>query len=54
MNDRKAIIESFTSQEMKGEMSKLLDIMQEFANTTPIIGIHHRFYVPGWIGFFSK
>ena len=54
MNDRIAIVESFTSQEMKDEISKILDIMQELANKTPIIGIHHRFYVPGWIGFFQQ
>lgn len=54
MNDRTAIIESFTSQEMKDEISKLLDIMQELANKTPVVGLHHRFYVPGWIGFVQQ
>ena len=54
MNDRTAIIESFTSQEMKDEISKLLDIIEELAHKTPIVGLHHRFYVPGWIGFFQQ
>ncbi len=54
MNDRIAILESFTSQEMKEELAKLMDIIDDLAKRTPIVGIHHRFYVPGWIGFFQQ
>ncbi len=31
-----------------------MNIIEDLANRTPIVGLHHRVYVPGWIGIIQQ
>ena len=35
-------------------LEKLISVEQEISQKQPVVGFHHRFYVPGWIGFIQE
>lgn len=50
MENKKDIVELFSSQEMKNKVEDIIRVIDELSQKTPVIGLHYRFYVPGWIG----
>lgn len=50
MVNKKDIVELFSSQEMKNKVEDIIRVIDELSQKTPVIGLHYRFYIPGWIG----
>ncbi len=51
MENKTQILDSFSSTVVKDFLSKLITAIEVLAAKQPVVGFHHRFYVPGWIGF---
>lgn len=43
----------FPEREMKDKLNDIIVVIDELSHKTPVVGFHHSFYVPGWIGFFQ-
>lgn len=43
----------FPEREMKDKLNDIIIVINELSEKTPVVGFHHSFYVPGWIGFFQ-
>mgnify|MGYP007106396457 CR=1 FL=1 len=43
----------FPEREMKDKLNDIIIAINELSQKTPVVGFHHSFYVPGWIGFFQ-
>lgn len=41
----------FPEREMKDKLNDIIIAINELSQKTPVVGFHHSFYVPGWIGF---
>lgn len=44
----------FHNEELKSRLTELVDACIELSQRTPVVGFHHRFYVPGFIGFIQE
>ena len=53
MNSFNNILDMFPSMEMKEKINDIIIVINELSQKTPVVGFHHTFYVPGWIGFFQ-
>ena len=53
MNNFNNILDMFPEREMKDKLNDIIIVINELSQKTPVIGFHHSFYVPGWIGFFQ-
>ena len=53
MNSFNNILDMFPSMEMKEKINDIIVVIDELSHKTPVVGFHHSFYVPGWIGFFQ-
>ena len=47
------ILDMFPTREMKDKLNDIVYVINELSQKTPVVGFHHSFYVPGWIGFFQ-
>ena len=54
MSDYSAILDLFPEGELKNRILELLEAAFSISQKTPVIGFHHRFYVPGWIGLIQE
>ena len=52
MNSFNNILDMFPEREMKDNLNDIIVVIDELSHKTPVVGFHHSFYVPGWIGFF--
>ena len=43
----------FPEREMKDKLNDIIIVINDLSQKTPVVGFHHSFYVPGWIGFFQ-
>ena len=43
----------FPERETKDKLNDIIIAINELSQKTPVVGFHHSFYVPGWIGFFQ-
>ena len=43
----------FPEREIKDKLNDIIVVIDELSHKTPVVGFHHSFYVPGWIGFFQ-
>lgn len=53
MNSFNNILDMFPTREMKDKINDIIVVINELSQKTPVVGFHHSFYVPGWIGFFQ-
>ncbi len=53
MNSFNNILDMFPKREMKDKINDIIVVINELSQKTPVVGFHHSFYVPGWIGFFQ-
>ena len=53
MNSVNNILDMFPEREMKDKLNDIIIAINELSQKTPVVGFHHSFYVPGWIGFFQ-
>lgn len=53
MNSFNNILDMFPTREMKDKINDIIVVINELSQKTPVVGFHHSFYVPGWIGFFK-
>ena len=53
MNNVNNILDMFPEREMKDKLNDIIIAINELSQKTPVVGFHHSFYVPGWIGFFQ-
>jgi hypothetical protein len=53
MNSFNNILDMFPEREMKDNLNDIIVVIDELSHKTPVVGFHHSFYVPGWIGFFQ-
>lgn len=44
------IVDLFPKGQLRDEVKELVLAAEEIAKKEPIVGFHHSFYVPGWIG----
>lgn len=51
---KQEILDLFDSDEIKSILSELIEAGETISREKPTIGFHHKFYVPGWIGFFQQ
>ena len=50
----KDILSQFPDGDLKNIMQELIVANDSLANKEPVYGFHHKFYVPGWIGFIQE
>lgn len=43
----------FPERDMKDKLNDIIIAINKLSQKTPVVGFHHSFYVPGWIGFFQ-
>lgn len=48
------ILDMFPSKEMKEKLNEVIIAIDELSRKTPVVGFHHSFYVPGWIGYIQQ
>ena len=48
------ILSQFPDGDLKNIMQELIVANDSLANKEPVYGFHHKFYVPGWIGFIQE
>lgn len=48
------ILSQFPDGDLKNIMQELIVANESLANKEPVYGFHHKFYVPGWIGFIQE
>ena len=53
MNNFNNILDMFPEREMKDKLNDIIIVINDLSQKTPVVGFHHSFYVPGWIGFFQ-
>ena len=53
MNNVNNILDMFPEREMKDKLNDIIIAINELSQKTPVVGFHHSFYVPGWIGYFQ-
>ena len=53
MNNVNNILDMYPEREMKDKLNDIIIAINELSQKTPVVGFHHSFYVPGWIGFFQ-
>ena len=53
MNSFNNILDMFPTREMNDKINDIIIVINELSQKTPIVGFHHPFYLPGWIGFFQ-
>ena len=53
MEEKQKVLDLFDSDEIKSLISELIDATDAISKKQPIIGFHHKFYVPGWVGLFQ-
>ena len=44
----------FQDGDLKETLDEIVNVSIELSQRTPVVGFHHRFYVPGWIGFIQE
>ena len=44
----------FQDGDLKETLDEIVNASIELSQRTPVVGFHHRFYVPGWIGFIQE
>ncbi len=52
--DYSEILNLFQDKELSEKILELLKAGVEISQKEPVIGFHHSFYVPGWIGFIQE
>ena len=50
MDNLNNVLDLFPSREMKDQLNDIIRVINDISNKRPIVGFHHSFYVPGWIG----
>jgi len=50
MENYNDILDMFPTKEMKEKLNDIISVIDELSQKTPVVGFHHSFYVPGWIG----
>lgn len=50
MNNYNNILDMFPERSMKEKLNDIIVVINELSQKTPVVGFHHSFYVPGWIG----
>lgn len=45
------ILDLFPSKDMNDKLNDIISIINDISTKRPIVGFHHSFYIPGWIGF---
>ena len=50
MENTEKILALFPSEDIKDKLKDIISAIQYISNKEPIVGFHHSFYVPGWIG----
>ena len=48
------ILDMFPSKEMKEKLNEVIIAIDELSRKTPVVGFHHSFYIPGWIGYLQQ
>ena len=54
MENYNDILDMFPSKEMKEKLNEVIIAIDELSRKTPVVGFHHSFYVPGWIGYIQQ
>lgn len=54
MENYNDILDMFPSKEMKEKLNEVIIAIDELSQKTPVVGFHHSFYVPGWIGYIQQ
>ena len=47
-------LEIFDNQEIKDILSEIIIACHDLSKCPRVVGFHHKFYVPGWIGFIQE
>ena len=50
MDNLNNVLDLFPSREMKDQLNDIIRVINDISNKRPVVGFHHSFYVPGWIG----
>lgn len=48
------ILSQFPDGDLKNNIQELIVANDSLGNKEPVYGFHHKFYVPGWIGFIQE
>ena len=54
MENYNDILDMFPSKEMKEKLNEVIIAIDELSRKTPVVGFHHSFYIPGWIGYLQQ
>lgn len=48
------IIEVISNETVKEKLTRIIEATEAISKKQPVLGFHHRFYVPGWIGLIQQ